>query len=118
VFWGITILRGDELILLQECTGAAIVPEGRIAIACGRHRKQHTRHYNNIGRALEGKPVTHSFVQVGGAVKAPGIWSVPVGVEASEMIQAAGGISVNDPNIYRWRSDDGAIPQGCQFPNF
>ena len=105
---------GDELILLQECTGR-IVPEGGLPLHVGAIVNNIETLYN-IGRALEGKPVTHSFVQVGGAVKAPGIWSVPVGVEASEMIQAAGGISVNDPILIDGGPMMGQYHRDANFP--
>lgn len=86
---------GDEVILMQECLGRT-VPEGGLPLHVGTIVNNVETLYN-IGRALEGKPVTHSFVQLGGAVGEPGIWSVPIGVEASLLVQAAGGVTIDDP---------------------
>lgn len=105
---------GDEVILLHECVGR-IVPEGGLPLHVGAIVNNVETLYN-IGRALEGKPVTHSFVQVGGAVLSPGVWSVPLGVEASKLVEAAGGPTIDEPVFVDGGPMMGQYHKDANFP--
>jgi Na+-translocating ferredoxin:NAD+ oxidoreductase RnfC subunit len=86
---------GDEVIMIQEATGRT-VPEGGLPLEVGVIVNNVETLYN-IGKAMEGIPVTHSLVTVGGAVKEPGVWNVPIGTKASELLELAGGTVIDDP---------------------
>lgn len=94
---------GDEIILIEEVTGR-IVPEGDLPLSVGVVVNNVETLYN-IGRALEGEPVTKSWVTVGGAVKEPGIWRVPLGTPAAKLLELAGGPTAADP----WYVDGGPL---------
>jgi Na+-translocating ferredoxin:NAD+ oxidoreductase RnfC subunit len=51
----------------------------------------------NIYNALQGIPVTHTYVSAGGAVSEPGLYRVPVGASATALLEAAGGTSLTEP---------------------
>lgn len=86
---------GDEVILIKEVTGR-IVPEAGLPLQVGVVVSNVETLYN-IGLALKGQSVTHSFVTVGGAVAKPGLWLAPVGTRASELVDLAGGVTIKDP---------------------
>ncbi len=86
---------GDEIILIQEATGLT-VPEGGLPLQVG-VVVNNVETLFNLGRAMEGAPVTRTWVTVGGAVANPGVWSVPIGTIASELIALAGGEAISDP---------------------
>lgn len=94
---------GDEVILIEEVTGR-IVPEGGLPLAVGVVVNNVETLYN-IGRALEGIPVTRSWVTVSGAVREPGLWLVPLGTPASKLLELAGGPTEDDP----WYVDGGPM---------
>lgn len=86
---------GDEIILIYEALGR-IVPEGKLPLHVGVIVNNVETLYN-INEALQGNPVTHSFVWVGGAVRRSGLYRVPIGAGADLLIKAAGGSLVQDP---------------------
>ncbi|MBC7332756.1 MAG: SLBB domain-containing protein, partial [Synergistetes bacterium] len=86
---------GDEVILIREVLGRT-VPEGGLPLMVGVVVNNVETLYN-IGRAMEGLPVTHKFVTINGAVKEPGLWLVPVGVSVEDLINACGGVTVDNP---------------------
>ncbi len=86
---------GDEVILIKEVTGR-IVPEGGLPLQVGVVVSNVETLYN-IGLAMKGQAVTHTFVTVGGAVANPGLWLAPVGTIASELVDLAGGVTLKDP---------------------
>ena len=82
---------GDEFILVHLVTGRVIPPGGLpkdvdVAVA-------NVETLMNIG--LD-QPVTHKYLTVAGAVATPVTLRVPVGISISEVIEAAGGATVND----------------------
>jgi Na+-translocating ferredoxin:NAD+ oxidoreductase RnfC subunit len=86
---------GDEILLIEDCLGR-IVPEARLPLEVGVVVNNVETLYN-VARAIEGIPVTETFVTVGGAVARPGVWAVPIGTDASELIAAAGGVTAEEP---------------------
>lgn len=94
---------GDEVILIREALGR-LVPEGGLPLMVGVVVNNVETLYN-LGRAMDSKSVTHKFVTVSGYVKEPGVWLVPVGVHASSLINACGGVTIEDP----WYIDGGPM---------
>lgn len=86
---------GDEILLIQEVTGRT-VPETRLPLEVN-VLVNNVETLFNIARALDGHPVTHTLVTVGGAVSEPGIWSVPVGTKAADLLAASGGTKLKNP---------------------
>lgn len=86
---------GDEVVLTYEATGR-VVPAGSIPLSVGVTVLNVETVYN-IYRALEGKPVTHKYVTVTGEVKNPITVYAPIGVPLQNLIDMAGGITIEDP---------------------
>ena len=87
-----TYPAGDEFILVHDVTGRVIPPGGL-------PRDVGTVVVNvetlvNVGL---GRPVTHKYLTVAGAVREPVTLRVPVGTSIAEVIAAAGGAT--EPNI-------------------
>jgi Na+-translocating ferredoxin:NAD+ oxidoreductase RnfC subunit len=80
---------GDEQVLLYEAAGLT-VPPGGLPPAAGAV-------VSNVGTllgvadALDGKPVTHKYLTVAGAVERPSVLHVPIGTGFEECIRLAGG---------------------------
>ena len=86
---------GDEVVLTYEATGR-VVPAGSIPLSVGVTVLNVETVYN-IYRALEGKPVTHKYVTVTGEVKNPITVYAPIGIPLQNLIDMAGGITIEDP---------------------
>ena len=85
---------GDEFILVHLITGRVIPPGGLprdVDVAVS-----NVETLINIG--LD-QPVTHKYLTVAGAVQTPVTLRVPVGVAIGEVIEAAGGATVNDIGV-------------------
>ena len=88
---------GDEIVLIYDSVGR-IVPAGGLPIDVG------VIVYNvetvlNIYRAMQGEVVTHKYVTVGGAVKNPQTYCVPIGTPIEELVKLAGGPTEEDTYI-------------------
>ena len=88
---------GDEIILIKEVTGKTVAP-GALPITEGIVVCNVESVYN-VYRALKGQPVTHKYVTVAGEVKKPVTLRVPIGTRVSQLISAAGGEAVENPEI-------------------
>ncbi len=86
---------GDEVVLTYEATGR-VVPAGGIPLAVGVTVLNVETVYN-IYRAMKGFPVTHKFVTVTGEVKNPITVYAPLGLKVSELLELAGGATIEDP---------------------
>ncbi len=84
---------GDEVILIADALGRA-VPEGRLPIEVG-VVVNNVETLLNIHGALEGTPVTHTYVSTGGAVGRPTLFRAPIGTNARELLDASGGIGID-----------------------
>jgi RnfABCDGE-type electron transport complex C subunit len=84
-----TYPSGDEQTLVYDITGK-VVPTGGIPLDVGT-AVSNVATLVNIAAALDGKPVTHKFVTVSGAVKYPVTLEVPIGTPIGALIDAAGG---------------------------
>lgn len=81
---------GDEQILTYEVTGR-LTPPGGIPLNVG-VVTANVETILNIGRALEGRPVTDTYLTVGGLVERPVTLRVPVGTLIRDVLQAVGGV--------------------------
>ena len=82
---------GDEIILIYDSVGRT-VPAGGLPIDVG------VIVYNvetvlNIYRAMQGEKVTHKYVTVGGAVKNPKTYLVPIGTPLTKLVELSGGVT-------------------------
>ncbi len=88
---------GDEVILIQEATGRTVKP-GALPISVGVTVFNVETIYN-VYRALNGHPVTHKYVTVAGEVKNPMTLCVPIGISIGELIDYAGGSTLDEYEI-------------------
>ncbi len=88
---------GDEVVLIYEATGR-VVEAGALPISVGVTVFNVETIYN-VYRALEGENVTHKFVTVAGEVKKPMTLCVPVGTSIGELIDYAGGSTLDSYEI-------------------
>ncbi|MDR1618346.1 MAG: 4Fe-4S dicluster domain-containing protein [Treponema sp.] len=80
---------GDEQVLLYEAAGLT-VPPGGLPLAAGAV-VSNAGTLLGVADALEGKPVTHKYLTVAGAVERPSVLHVPIGTGFEECIRLAGG---------------------------
>lgn len=89
---------GDEYELVYSATGRLIPPAGiPLQVGCV---VNNVETLYNIQQASSGKPVTHKFLSVAGAVREPKSFWVPAGTPFRELIELAGGASVPDFGIF------------------
>src|ERR1700687_3535755 len=83
---------GDEYELVYTGTGR-LIPPGGIPLAVGCVVSNVESLYN-VARATDGKPVTHKFVAINGAVHNPKSFWAPVGASFRDLLDCAGGATV------------------------
>lgn len=86
---------GDEVVAIYGVTGR-IVPPGRLPIEVGCIVYNVETMYNLYRALKEKKPVTHKYVTVGGAVRSPSTFRVPLGMTFDEVVALAGGPAIED----------------------
>jgi len=85
---------GDEQILTYDVTGR-VVPEGGLPLDVG-VLVQNVETLVNVAQALEGRPVTHTWLTVGGCVQRPSTLRLPVGMSMASALAEAGGPTIRD----------------------
>ncbi len=101
---------GDEQVMVYEVLGG-IVPERGIPLQIGAV-VSNVESLCNVAHALDGKPVTHRYLTVGCEVRKPMVVRVPVGTRVAEVLQFAGG-----PTIDEYRVVDGGPMMGRVLPD-
>ena len=101
---------GDEQVMVYEVLGG-IVPERGIPLQIGAV-VSNVESLCNVAHALDGKPVTHRYLTVGCEVRRPMVVRVPVGTRVAEVLQFAGG-----PTIDEYRVVDGGPMMGPVLPD-
>ncbi len=86
---------GDEIVLIKRATGRT-VPAGELPSSAGVTVCNVETVYN-VYNALKGKPVTHKYVTVTGEVVHPITVYAPVGMSVAELVEQAGGVTVDNP---------------------
>lgn len=88
---------GDEVDVVFETTGRLIPPGGiPLKVGCV---VNNVETLINVAWAVDGKPVTHKWITVAGAVKTPSSFLVPVGITINEAIELAGGATTEEPAV-------------------
>ena len=85
---------GDEVTLVYELTGRVVPPAGLpldVGVVVINNETALTLH-----EALQGRPVTHSFLTISGAVSSPMTVRAPVGTPFRDLVEAAGGTRLKD----------------------
>jgi len=85
---------GDEVVMIYEATGKVVRPGGlpiEQGVAVFNVETMYNAYY-----ALKGEPLTSKLVTVAGEVKNPMTVRVPLGVSLKELVQIAGGETVED----------------------
>lgn len=85
---------GDEHVTVHEVTGK-IIPEGEIPLKVG-CVVSNVETLLNVAYALEGQPVTDTYLTVTGEVPKPMTFKVPVGTRMREVISLAGLDNLDD----------------------
>ena len=88
---------GDEVVLIKEATGKT-VKAASLPISIGVTVFNVETIYN-VYNALQGSPVTHKFVTVAGEINKPMTLRVPLGITIGELIDYAGGSTLDDYEI-------------------
>ncbi|MEW6508496.1 MAG: 4Fe-4S dicluster domain-containing protein [Bacteroidota bacterium] len=89
---------GDEYELVYAATKRLIPPHGLpLDVGCV---VNNVETFYNIFRALDNKPLTHKFVCIAGAVKNPQTFFTPIGTSLKQLIEHAGGTTVEDYGIF------------------
>ncbi len=85
---------GDEYEVVYHSTGRRI-PAGGLPFEIG-VIVQNVETFFNIDEAIKGKPVTHSMLTIHGDVKKPITASFPIGMAYGDVLETAGGATVDD----------------------
>lgn len=106
---------GDEQSLVYDVTGK-VVPEGGIPLQVGTV-VSNVESLLNISRAVdEGNPVTERYLTVTGEVANPLVMKVPIGVSIGEVIDFAGGTTVDDHRVILGGPMMGAVTSDLSTP--
>ena len=106
-----TYPAGDEFLLVYDVTGR-VIPPGGLPLNVGAV-VVNVETLVNIGR---GRPVTHKYLTVAGAVQNPVTLRVPVGTPLGEVIQAAGGATVAEYDVLMGGAMMGRLASGPDEP--
>ncbi len=87
---------GDEVITIYETTGR-VVPPGQIPISVGVTVFNVETALNAARMITESKPVTYKYVTVAGEVKKPCTLKVPLGITYKQLVDLAGGATIENP---------------------
>ncbi len=82
---------GDEFILVHLVTGRVIPPGG-----LPKDVNVLVSNVETLINIAADRPVTHKFLTIAGAVKRPVTVRAPIGISISEVLEAAGGATVNE----------------------
>lgn len=88
---------GDEHVLVHEVLGRT-VPERGIPLQVGAV-VINVETLLNVACAMDGSPVTHRYLTVGGEVRRPGVLRAPVGTLVSDVLAFAGGATITDLRV-------------------
>jgi len=106
-----TYPAGDEFILVYDATGR-IIPPGGLPLDVG-SVVSNVETLINVGI---GRPVTHKYLTVAGAVENPVTLRVPVGASIKECIDAAGGATVPQVDVLMGGSMMGRLAPSLDEP--
>ena len=102
---------GDEVITIYETTGR-VVPPGSIPIEVGVIVYNVETIYRVYRAVWDAQPVTEKYITVAGEVKKPVTLKAPLGMTYQELVEYAGGATVEDPVLIGGGPMTGRIVQG------
>jgi Na+-translocating ferredoxin:NAD+ oxidoreductase RnfC subunit len=89
---------GDEYELVYAATKRLMPPYGiPLDVGC---IVNNVETFYNVARAVDDLPVTEKFVCVAGLVNKPSTFFVPIGTTIKEILDHAGGVSINDFAVF------------------
>lgn len=104
---------GDEVITIYETTGR-VVPPGSIPIEVGVIVYNVETIYNVYRAMKETAPVTYKYITIAGEVKNPVTLKAPLGMTYQELIELAGGATVENPVLIAGGPMTGRIASGFE----
>ncbi|PHV70272.1 NADH-quinone oxidoreductase subunit J [Sporanaerobium hydrogeniformans] len=111
-----TYPAGDEVVTIYETTGR-VVPPGSIPISIG-VTVFNVETILNVYKALnEKEPVIYKYITITGEVRNPITLKVPLGISVDECIEAAGGLTIQDPIYINGGPMTGRIVSGYDTIN-
>ncbi len=87
---------GDEVITIYETT-KRVVPPGSLPIEVGVIVYNVETIYNVYRAIRDAQPVTYKYITIAGEVKTPVTLKAPLGMTYKELVEQAGGTTVEDP---------------------
>ncbi len=99
---------GDEVITIYETTGR-VVPAGQLPISVGCVVYNVETMLNAAFAIKEGAGVTYKYITVAGEVKKPCTLKVPIGMTYGEVVELAGGATIEEPVIFAGGPMTGSI---------
>ena len=99
---------GDEVVTIYETTGR-VVPAGQLPISVGCIVFNVETMLNAYYAITENKGVTYKYVTVAGEVKKPCTLKVPLGMTYGEVVELAGGATIENPVFFAGGPMTGSI---------
>ncbi|MGL5675162.1 MAG: 4Fe-4S dicluster domain-containing protein [Cellulosilyticaceae bacterium] len=79
---------GDEVTLIYECTGR-VIPRGELPSSQKVVEINVETLFNIFNKLKYDKPVTHTYVTLGGEIQSPKVYKVPIGTKVRELLRLA-----------------------------
>lgn len=102
---------GDEVVTIYETTGR-VVPPGSLPIEVGVIVYNVETIYNVYRAMCDAKPVTDKYITIAGEVAHPVTLKAPLGMAYKELIELAGGATVEEPVLIGGGPMTGRIVNG------
>ena len=99
---------GDEVVTIYETTGR-VVPAGQLPISVGCVVYNVETMLNAATAIKENKGVTYKYITIAGEVKKPCTLKVPLGMTYGELVELAGGATIENPVIFAGGPMTGSI---------
>lgn len=102
---------GDEIITIYESTGRIVEP-GKLPLSVGVIVYNVETVYNIYQALFENKPVTHKYITIAGEVNEPKTIKVPIGITFDEVVNLAGGSTIENPAYVHGGPMTGKLAKG------
>ena len=102
---------GDEIITIYESTGRIVEP-GKLPLSVGVIVYNVETVYNIYQALFENKTVTHKYITIAGEVNEPKTIKVPIGITFDEVVNLAGGSTIENPAYVHGGPMTGKLAKG------
>lgn len=102
---------GDEIITIYESTGRIVEP-GKLPLSVGVIVYNVETVYNIYQALFENKAVTHKYITIAGEVNEPKTIKVPIGITFDEVVNLAGGSTIENPAYVHGGPMTGKLAKG------